>query len=47
MHHSFQDPPKLAANLISEEDKLDVYRKVRDQIKDYLKNEFLSQIKGW
>lgn len=47
MHYSFQDPPRLAANLISEEDKLGVYRQVRDEIKDYLQNEFPLQVKEW
>ena len=47
LHHSFQDPPKLAANLANEEDKLSVYRQVRDEIKDYLQTEFPLQVKGW
>ena len=47
MHHSFQDPPKLAANLASEEEKLNVYRQVRDEIKDYLQTEFPLQVKAW
>lgn len=47
MHHSFQDPPKLAANLASEEEKLGIYRQVRDEIKDYLQTEFPLQVKGW
>ena len=46
MHHSFQDPPKLAANLASEEEKLNVYRQVRDEIKDYLQTEFPLQVKA-
>ena len=32
----FDDPPKMAANLHEEEQKLDCYRQVRDQIKDYV-----------
>ena len=47
MHHSFQDPPKLAKNLTSEEEKLAVYRQVRDEIKNYLQTEFQLQVKGW
>ena len=35
LHHSFQDPPKLAANLTTEDEKLSVYRQVRDEIKQY------------
>lgn len=47
LHHSFQDPPKLAANITDEEEKLAVYRKVRNEIKDYLQNELPTLIKGW
>lgn len=46
LHHSFQDPPKLAANLSVEEDILAIYRMVRDEIKKYLTNELPSLIKG-
>ena len=45
LHHSFQDPPKLAANLISEEEKLAIYRGVRDQIKDYLQTKLPKLVK--
>jgi arsenate reductase len=47
LHHSFQDPPKLAANLVSTTEKLGVYRQVRDEIKTYLQTEFPSQVKDW
>lgn len=47
LHRSFQDPPKLAANLASEEEKLVIYRKVRDEIKTFLQNEFPQLVKGW
>lgn len=47
LHHSFQDPPKLAANLANEEQKLAIYRQVRDEIKAYLLTEFPSQVKAW
>ncbi|OMH32793.1 arsenate reductase ArsC [Motiliproteus sp. MSK22-1] len=33
IHHSFDDPPKLAAKLADRELQLDCYRRVRDQIK--------------
>lgn len=46
LHHSFQDPPKLAASLVNEEEKLAVYRQVRDEIKTYLQTEFPLQVKG-
>lgn len=44
IHHSFQDPPKLAIDVDNEEDKLIIYRKVRDEIKNYLINEFIKVI---
>lgn len=47
LHHSFQDPPKLAANITDEEEKLAVYRKVRNEIKYYLQNELPRLVKGW
>lgn len=36
VHHGFEDPPKLAKNLTNEEEKLNCYRKVRDQIKEFV-----------
>ena len=47
LHHSFQDPPKLAANLTSEEEKLVIYRQVRDEIKNYLQTSLPQLVKGW
>ena len=44
MHKSFDDPPKLAKDAKTEEDKLIHYRHVRDEIKEYvikLKNELI------
>lgn len=38
VHHSFQDPPKMAEAFNNEEQKLDCYRAVRDEIKDFVKN---------
>lgn len=43
IHVSFQDPPALTKDMIDEEDILEVYRRVRDEIKvklNNLKNEF-------
>jgi arsenate reductase len=37
IHVGFEDPPKLAADLTDEEAKLDCYRRVRDQIRDFIK----------
>ena len=36
IHVGFEDPPKLAANAASEEEALDHYRLVRDQIRDFI-----------
>lgn len=46
LHHSFQDPPKLAKEISDENAKLAIYRKVRDEIAVYLKNEFPQLVKG-
>ena len=37
VHHGFDDPPKLAAAAQSEEEVLGHYRRVRDEIRDYIK----------
>ncbi len=37
VHVGFDDPPRLAAQAHSEEEKLACYRVVRDQIKDFIK----------
>jgi len=36
MHHGFDDPPKLARHARTEEERLDYYRHVRDEIKAYV-----------
>lgn len=36
IHHSFEDPPKLARNKNTDDEKLECYRKVRDEIKDFI-----------
>jgi len=36
IHVGFEDPPRLAENLKDEEDKLNCYRKVRDEIKAFV-----------
>jgi len=36
IHRGFDDPPTLAANAASREEALTHYRRVRDEIKDYL-----------
>ena len=36
IHVGFDDPPKLAENAITENEALNCYRRVRDQIKDFV-----------
>ncbi len=36
IHHSFEDPPALAKELTEEEDILDCYRRVRDEVATYI-----------
>ncbi|MDZ7817022.1 MAG: arsenate reductase ArsC [Planctomycetota bacterium] len=36
IHHSFEDPPHLAAGITDEEKALDIYRRVRDQIRSFV-----------
>jgi arsenate reductase len=36
VHVGFDDPPKLAARLEDEEEKLNCYRRVRDEIKNFI-----------
>lgn len=38
IHHGFDDPPRLAAKLTSEEEILAIYRRVRDEIKAYIES---------
>lgn len=40
IHHSFDDPP--AADELDEEKRLTIFRRVRDEIKNYFENEFLK-----
>ena len=45
LHFGFEDPPKLAENASNDEDALSHYRRVRDEIKDFVLQlpEILSQ----
>jgi len=36
IHHPFEDPPALAKSAKTEEETLNIYRKVRDEIRDYI-----------
>ncbi len=38
LHVGFDDPPRLAAKLSSEEEKLSVYRRVRDEIRSFVQS---------
>ncbi|MFH7326269.1 arsenate reductase ArsC [Desulfurivibrio sp. C05AmB] len=38
IHRGFDDPPRLAAGASNEEEALAHYRRVRDEIRDYVKN---------
>ena len=36
VHRGFDDPPKLAESLLTEEERLACYRRVRDEIREYI-----------
>ena len=38
VHHGFDDPPKLAANAKTEDEALNHYRRVRDEIGEFIKS---------
>jgi arsenate reductase len=38
LHRSFDDPPTLAAEMVKENEKLDIYRRVRDEIRTYIES---------
>jgi arsenate reductase (thioredoxin) len=38
VHVGFDDPPRLAANAKTEEERLAPYRRVRDEIREFVKN---------
>ena len=38
IHAGFDDPPRLAKQADSEKEALDIYRRVRDEIKQFVKN---------
>ena len=38
VHRGFDDPPKLAAGVKDEEQALQIYRRVRDEIKDFVES---------
>jgi len=38
VHHGFDDPPRLTREMTNEEEILTVYRRVRDEIKEFIQN---------
>ena len=38
VHHSFDDPPRLAVGAVSEEETLAPYRRVRDEIREFIES---------
>jgi len=38
LHHSFPDPPYLTRNMKNEKEKLTVYRRVRDEIREFMEH---------
>ena len=36
MHRNFDDPPELAQSVKSEEEAMDHYRRIRDEIREFL-----------
>jgi len=36
VHHGFDDPPRLALSARTEEEVLNIYRRVRDEIREYI-----------
>jgi arsenate reductase (thioredoxin) len=37
VHHGFEDPPKLAASAKTEEEAMSHYRRIRDEIKEFVR----------
>ncbi|MBN8548350.1 MAG: arsenate reductase ArsC [Deltaproteobacteria bacterium] len=37
VHHGFDDPPRLAAEARSPDEALDIYRRVRDEVRDFVR----------
>ncbi|MGB7346725.1 MAG: arsenate reductase ArsC [Pirellulaceae bacterium] len=46
VHVGFDDPPKLAKEAASEEDALDQYRRVRDEIREFVANRLLDLLRN-
>jgi arsenate reductase (thioredoxin) len=46
IHRGFDDPPKLARSAASEEEALSHYRRVRDEIRAYIQNGLMSDVRA-
>lgn len=46
IHVGFEDPPKLAKDTADENAKLDCYRRVRDEIRDFVRDRLLLELDG-
>ncbi|NNE00905.1 MAG: arsenate reductase ArsC [Pirellulaceae bacterium] len=44
IHVGFDDPPKLAEAAATEEDAVDCYRRVRDEIRDFVRDKMMGLI---
>lgn len=44
LHHGFDDPPKLAKQAATEEEALNCYRRVRDEIRAFIETTDFNQI---
>ena len=44
VHVGFDDPPKLARDAASEEESLDHYRRVRDEIRDFIRDRLAEML---
>ncbi len=44
VHVGFDDPPKLAKEAANEEAALDCYRRVRDEIRDFVRDQLASHL---
>lgn len=46
VHVGFDDPPKLAKEATSEDEALDCYRRVRDEIRDFVESKLVDLLPG-
>ena len=46
IHVGFDDPPRLTKDMDDQKQILNVYRRVRDEIKSFIQNDLLSHLEG-